>query len=310
MVDPEKSSLAPRVGAFIGASLAAIVSAGLVYWLGTGRDMTLSTPAPPPMVKAYAPAKPDAGQVVRAYEQVQQVYADQGRSGVAKFARSCAAKVSSDPASLDFCVAFDIYAASLIGDGEQARAWRADANVRDMSLARAALPPAQDPAERLGWIRELARQTSLKAPEPVTRLAQTAPRSAPQAKPAPHRSAAVSAKTTRKKPAAVKTASSRTGSAKPGSTKVSRAQAELNACRRRALAAPRTVCASPALRQADQRLQLAYRKALTAGVDPQRLAREQANFREEVTTAAPDRVAVEKLYYKRTRAVETLAESW
>jgi uncharacterized protein len=34
------------------------------------------------------------------------------------------------------------------------------------------------------------------------------------------------------------------------------------------MAAPQTVCASPALRQADQRLQLAYRKALTAGVNP------------------------------------------
>lgn len=291
MFDPDEAPQTPRAGsragAVMGAGAAALVSAGLVYWLGSGGTPTLSSPTLTPVRSAYAPAKPDAGQVVRAYEQLQEIYADGGGSGVAGFARSCANRLSSNPAALDFCVAFDIFAASLVGDAEDARAWREAAEVRDLAMARAVLPPTQDPTERLGQIRELARQASLQAPDLVQRPAQRRSPPAPKAKPAAHK----------------------TSAARPAATRIARAQAAERACRRRATAAQQTVCASPALRQADQLLHLAYRRALAAGADPQRLARDQARFRKAVNTAAPDRVAVERLYYKRTRALETFTQS-
>lgn len=295
--DQDQPSQAPRtrsrLGVILGASAAAVVSAGLVYWIGSQGDSTLSGAPPAPVRRAYAPAKPDAGQVVRAYEQLQEIYADQGASGVASFARSCADSLTSDPGALDFCVAFDIYAASVTGDDELARTWRADAEVRDLALARAALPPAQDPAARLTQIRALARQASLQDPD----LAAPAQNPGSQAKPAPAKSPSTRS-TSSARPAAVKTMSTRTAR-----------QAAVNACRSRATAAQRTVCASPALRQADQRLRIAYRRALAAGANPQRLARDQTSFRAAVNAAAPDRVAVERLYYRRTRALETLAHS-
>jgi len=282
-----------RLGVVLAASAAAAVSAGLVYWIGSQGDPTLSGAPPAPARRAYAPDKPDAGQVMRAYEQLQEVYADQGASGVASFARSCADSLTFNPGALDFCVAFDIYAASVTGDDEPSRTWRADAEVRDLALARAALPPAQDPAARLTEIRALARQASLQDPD----LAAPAQKPGSQAKPAPARSPSTRS-TSSARPASVKTTSTRTAP-----------QATVDACRSRATAAQRTVCASPALRQADQRLRIAYRRALAAGVNPQRLARDQTSFRAAVNAAAPDRVAVERLYYRRTRALETLARS-
>lgn len=294
--DQDQPSQAPRtrsrLGVILGASAAAVVSAGLVYWIGSQGDPTLSGAPPAPVRRAYAPAKPDAGQVVRAYEQLQEIYADQGPSGVASFARSCADSLTSDPGALDFCVAFDIYAASVTGDDELARTWRADAEVRDLALARAVLPPAQDAAARLAQIRALARQASLQDPDLA---AAAAPGS--QGKPEPAKS-----------PSTRSTSSARPASVKTTSTRTSRRVA-VDACRSRATAAQRTVCASPALRQADQRLRIAYRRALAAGANPQRLARDQTNFRAAVNAAAPDRVAVERLYYRRTRALETLAHS-
>jgi hypothetical protein len=56
-------------------------------------------------------------------------------------------------------------------------------------------------------------------------------------------------------------------------------------------------------------LQAAYRKAVAAGANPQDLARDQDRFRHDVNAAAPDRVAVERLYYQRTRVLEGLSES-
>lgn len=216
--------------------------------------------------------------MARAYEQLQEIYADQGASGVAGFTRSCADQLSSDPGALDFCVAFDIYASALIGDGEEARAWRSGAGARDLALARAALPPTQDPAARIARIRELARETSLQDPDLGARPAHPAT-------PRLHASAA--------RPARLEASAAR-----PASAHGARAEAEAEAakaCRRRATAGQRTVCDSPALRQADQALRRAYRRALAAGTNPRRLARDQARFRSAVNAAAPDRVAVERL---------------
>jgi uncharacterized protein YecT (DUF1311 family) len=231
--------------------------------------------------------KPDAGQVVRAYEQLQEIYADQGATGVVAFARSCGNSLRSDPGMLDFCVAFDIYGSALDSEDPQTRDWQAQAAARDLALVRSVLPPDQDPAARLAQIRALARQASLEAPTQAAPPVQ--PETRPQAPPAVSKSPPAKA-------------------ARPPAKVASRAQARrqdtVAECRRRATAAQRTVCASPALREADRRLRLTYRRAVAAGVNPRRLAREQARFRTAVNSAAPNRAAVAKLYHRRTLTLE------
>lgn len=313
----------------LGATAAALISAGLVYWIGGGGDRTLTRISHPPPV--YASPQADVGQVVRAYEQLKEVYADRGASGVADFAQGCGRSLASDPRTLDFCVAFDIYAAPLMGDDELARAWREGADARELALARVALAPTEDPVARVARIRELARQTSLEDPDLAARpqkgrapphrvrprraKAEAAPAEASAPPPAPAAAepgdqpaaqpvasastATVAAAKPRARPAAVNKASVRRA----------RPPAATDECRRKPTAGERTVCASPALRQADAQLQAAYRKAVAAGADPGDLAREQARFRRAVNAAAPDRVAVERLYYQRTRDLEGLSES-
>src|SRR5689334_21789056 len=96
-----------RLGVALGAGAAALISAGLVYWIGASEDRSLSTlqskgPPPPQAERAFAPAEPDPEQDVRAYEQLQEIYADQGATGVIDFARSCANSLRTDPGVLDF----------------------------------------------------------------------------------------------------------------------------------------------------------------------------------------------------------------
>lgn len=325
-LDPDQppSRSGTRLGAVLGACAAAVASAGLAYWIGSAGDPTFKRPGHER--PTYAPSEADAGQVVRAYQQVQDVYAKQGRTGVAGFARGCSGSLSADPAALDFCVAFDIYATSLMGEGERAQALRASATERELGLVRTALAPSEDPVARLARIRDLARSASLHdldappakvrpAPHRARRyshrpaaqvglqpVAETAPPAlaAPVEPPEPQPVVQVppgpSAEAKpRAKPAAVKKAA------------VKRPRRE--ACRQKATAGERTVCASPALREADVQLQAAYRQALAAGVSPRQLARDQARFRRAVNAAAPDRVALERLYYQRTRALENLSQS-
>jgi uncharacterized protein YecT (DUF1311 family) len=260
--------LAASRGAFAfgaAAAAAALASAGLVYWIGVSEDRSLSAGrelAAPPARRIYASPKPDARQVVRAYDQLRDVYADRGMSGVVRFARDCADGLRTDPRVLDFCLAFDIYAASLGGDDADVdldvRAWQAQARGRDLTLARRALPPDQDAAARLAEVRGLARQASLAATiAPAPNAAQTA-------------------------------------------------AAAAEACRRRVAVAQGVVCASPALRDADHRMRVAYNQALAEGAAPRRLARDQARFRAAVKAASPDRAAIARLYKRRTHALEVL----
>lgn len=337
-LDPDHtpSSLGARVGAVLGASAAALISAGLVYWISSDGDPTLKRLGHAPAAPAYAPPKADPAQVVRAYEQLQDVYADRGPDGVAGFARGCARSLAADPGALDFCIAFDIYAGSLVGDDAIARAWRATSEDRELALARAALPPGGDAVARVAQIRRLARETSLYAPGPA-RPAKPRPalhrvKAARHAKPVgqafePAREIAASsaaepvvhAPDQPAEPAAqpVEPSAATTAQAKPrtrptavkkASVRRSRA-AGSQACRRKPTPGERTVCASPSLRQADAQLQAAYRKAVAAGADAGDLARDQARFRRAVNTAAPDRVAVERLYYQRTRKLEALSQA-
>lgn len=324
-LDPDHtpSRTAAGLGAALGAGAAALISAGLVYWIGSGGDPTLKRIGHASPTPAYAPSEPDAGQVVRAYEQLKEIYAARGAAGVAGFARGCAQSLTVDPSALDFCIAFDIYAASVIGDDETARAWRANATARDLALARAALAPTADPVVRLARIREFARQVSLRDPD-LTQLQA-------KARPAPHRTGPRPARRVAKPAAepadpsldqpAAQVAAATAAEAKPARPAVVNkppvnravakrppAAAAAEGCGRKVTAGERAVCASPALRQADAELQAAYRKAVAAGANPIQLAREQARFRRSVNAAAPDRVALERLYYQRTRDLEGLSE--
>jgi hypothetical protein len=306
--EPSAARRGRRLGVALGAGAAALVSAGLAYWMSAGGDRSLSSaphaaapPAPEPQAAAprdYAAPRPDAGQVQRAYDQVQEIYADQGSAGVIGFSRSCAETVRSDPGVLDFCLAFDVYAAALEGDDPAAREWAQQAPTRDLDLARASLPPGQDPSLRLAEVRALARQTSLETPDAAD---STAAESALAESPAaPQRAPG--------NPSPANSHRTSTQAHETGATHAKRASAA-TACRRKPTAGERAVCASPALRDADRRLRLAYRRAVAAGVSPRRLAHEQARFRAAVNAAAPNRAAIARLYHRRTRTLEKLAHA-
>jgi len=283
-----------RPGTVLGAMAAALASAGLVYWISAAGDSTLGGARAlrdePATAPAHAPVHADAGEVIRAYEKLQQIYADAGAVEVARSARSCAQALSIHPQSLDFCVAFNLLAADIAPGAAPA-----DAD-QQLALVRAALPPGVDAAGRLAQLRALTRQASLQIPAGPTAPSQLA-RGGP-AKPdgAQERVAAKTA------PHSVKAASARTASTKAAVTKAAAA------CRRRAPAAPRTVCGSASLRTADARLRATYQRAAAAGVSPSRLGREQRWFRRAVQDAAPDRAAVARLYAKRTRQLQSQAK--
>jgi hypothetical protein len=197
---------------------------------------------------------------------------------VVGFARSCAQSVRSDPGVLDFCLAFDIFAAALDFDDPADDEWLSQAPQRDVDLARSVLPPGADAAARLARVRAFARQVSLEAPD--AEVARAAPSQAPS-------------------PAA------KSQSSPAASASSAKARRVVDACRSRPTAAQRTVCASPALREAEQRLRVAYRRAMAAGVNPRKLAHDQADFRADLDDAGPDSAELARLYHKRTVALES-----
>jgi hypothetical protein len=325
-LDQEPPAYAPRrrrrwPGVVLGLGIAVLVLAGAAYWL-TAEDRPLLSalrpPPRPPSAHAYAPARPDAGQVARAYGQLKEIYAERGADGVANFARTCAESLKSDPRVLDFCVAFDIFAVSLAGGDADAGAWGAGADARDLALARAALPPAEDPAARVAEIRELALRASLQdlplgAPAPPQPVSAAQPAPLPPPAPAAARPQSVRAKTPPRsstKFASAKSAKAKSAATGSASARMASAKSPAEAtCLRQAAAARHTVCASAILREADRRLREAYSDALEAGVDPRRLSRDQVLFSGAANAAAPDRDAVETLYNQRTQELEALAEA-
>jgi len=311
-----------KIGVALGATAAALASAGLVFWVGagpdravSGRDTTTSAPEAP---VAFAARRPNADQVIRAFEQLQDTYAEQGLNGVMRFARSCADELKNDPSMLDFCIAFDIYASALQDDEPATRAWQAEAGARDLALARNALAPDQDAAARLAAIGELARLASVEAPglSAPTQAQASAPAPAltrTRAKPAsPHHrpQAHVATKVHAKSKAHIQAKTRATDEASnrvAGAHVERRASAPARTCGHNATPLQRLLCESPALRDSDQRMQRAYRRALSAGVERRGLARDQARWRESVNAAAPDWLDVAQLYHRRTEALEQLA---
>jgi hypothetical protein len=141
---------------------AAAVSAGLIFWVGTARDPTSGStdtrapaPAPAPAPKPAATATVDPGEVVRAREQLQDVYARAGAAGVADYARRCADDLATAPQTLDFCIAFNLFSDALNKVRGPAR------EAEQLALIRAATPPGQSPQARLDQLRLLTGEVSV-----------------------------------------------------------------------------------------------------------------------------------------------------
>lgn len=159
-----------RLGTALAATAAALASAALAYWIGAAKDPTIGAPslnADVPVSKRYAPVRADAAEIIRAHDQLKQVYADGGPASVARFGQACSNRLAARPQDLDFCVAFNAFSARL---DAQAHVGAPD----DLALVRAALPPGQDVESRLAQIRLLAREVSLKDPAGPARESRTA----------------------------------------------------------------------------------------------------------------------------------------
>jgi hypothetical protein len=187
----EEERLAPRPPSPAGAILAAAaiaVSAGLAWWAAHPARAPAPPPvsapaAAPPRPLQYADAEPDPGQVRAAWREAQASFTQGGAQALAERSVSCAKALAAQPGRLDFCLAFDAYAAEIVAGAPGAGAaadWFAAAPDRDLALARSALPQEVDAANRLAQVQALTTAV-LPKPEPKP-AASEAPR--------PHRPAA------------------------------------------------------------------------------------------------------------------------
>jgi hypothetical protein len=164
----------------LGAVFALAASAGLAWWLVSSQaPAPAPTVAVRPLARLVAPAKADFTQVQRAFDAVQDAYADGGADGLAQADDDCAAALKTDARVLDYCLAFDLFASAVApqvarGDPEGVR----------LAQARAALPPGADPAARVSQVRALMRQASLGGAAAAPRIASEEP-AAPVIRPVP-----------------------------------------------------------------------------------------------------------------------------
>jgi hypothetical protein len=178
----------------LAAMVALVASAGLAWWIASpnppadvaGAPPQSPTPAAPahqtkPAPLRYAPAEPDPAQVRRALADAQQAYADGGAEGLVQASAACARQLPLDPSRLDYCLAYDVYAAQIVppGSGPAAADWFKEARDRDVALAAAALPAGVDAANRMTQVGELTRAVlpggPAKAKPPTLRVAKAAP---------------------------------------------------------------------------------------------------------------------------------------
>lgn len=290
----------PRPGAVIGAAMALAVSVGLVAWFVTsegGRSRedfaAVRQNAPAPAATAQGPSPdPSAEQVEQAWRKVKDVYADAGAPGLVSFSRTCAEALDEDGRILDYCLAFDMYAAAVHGQGPGPEgAWFAAGEARRLRMAASALGPGIDPNARLAQVRTMMRMVSLGPavaepadvqPVPVTR----------EKPPPPRRVTAPFPPASGAKPQQM-----RSEEVAPRST---------SDCRFEPTPAARRACDNPALEQAQARMRRAYAYALAASVDPEQLDREQAAWR-TAWNAASDAETARALYERRTRELEKIA---
>jgi hypothetical protein len=286
---PAEVPTARRGWPIAGAAAAGVVSLGLIWWLAVPHEpapvQVAPIRAPAPAAIPKAPAAADPAQVGRAFEAVQDTFADSGPEGLARADADCAAALKADGRVLDYCLAFDLFAAAVapqVARAEPQTAW--------LAAAREALPAGVDPAARLAAVRSLMRQASLgeepraerPAPRPVKASAPQRPAASAPERQARRRAAArvLHAAFTRKPPA--------------------------DACAGRPTVADRLLCGDAKVWAADGRMRRAYEAALAAGVDPLKVDAAQARFH-EARDSAKDAAAVEALYDQRTRELEDLS---
>jgi uncharacterized protein YecT (DUF1311 family) len=250
--------------------------------------MVAEAPAPPPV---RAPAVADEDQVRQAYEQVQTVYATAGVDGLTRFARTCGEALAKDARVLDYCLAFEMFAAAVAPPKGEAGRWFADGGSRRLTLAKAALPAGVDPAQRIGEVEQAMRRASgadqLAKVEPV-REASPEPKARPIRRETPKVAAAK-----QQVRLAIARKAAKTRAPAPARDRCARAPNQ----------AERVLCANPDIEAADARLRQAYSQALEEGVDPIQLAREQAAWR-QARDAAATRDAMAKVYARRIEELE------
>jgi hypothetical protein len=289
--DAERPPASPRSRTPLIAGLlaAAVLSGGLAMWLaspdrGGFRNPDVVRVQPRLMPVRIAPSAADPEQVRRAYEDFTNVYAASGAPGLARFGDSCAASLKGDPRILDFCLAFDLVADTVQGDG----AGEGRDEARRVALVRAALPPGAEPDARIAEVRRLMRQVSgvPEAPGPPARVTRAiAPRPQAPARANLQKAAAKAPlQTARAQPAVARRADPCAG--KPR--------------------ADRMVCAFPALAAQHRQMRAAYDRALAAGADPLEIDRAQAEWREQ-RNAAHDSKQLSALYAQRIRELSAAA---
>lgn len=189
-----------RTGAILAALLAVAAAAGLGWWLSApdrGPSDPVQASRPPAAAAApagpvrYAGATPDRAQVRAAYDKVRDLYGEGGPAALVQASQDCARNLPGDPARLDYCLAFDIYAADILpadpiqgGSAEGgAGAWFHDADARAVALAGAALPAFVSAEGRVGEVRALTLTVLPKAAHRPHALRKAKARTA---RPRPH----------------------------------------------------------------------------------------------------------------------------
>ncbi|MDE2487380.1 MAG: hypothetical protein KGO51_08280 [Alphaproteobacteria bacterium] len=171
--DAPPSRRGPRIGALAAGFLALAASAALAWWVAhPQRTPAPPAPAPPPRPAAasqplrYASDEPDPAQVRRAYGDVQKAFAEGGPDALVQASLACASDAPADPGRLDYCLAFDDYAALVVRGARDAQAqtqWFGAAPDRDLALARSVLPQDVDAGNRLAQVSAL---TTAVLPKP------------------------------------------------------------------------------------------------------------------------------------------------
>jgi len=163
----------PRLGVILAGLVAALASAAMAWWVVApdGSRQIAAVPsvatapvkaAPPAAPLRYAAADPDPNQVRRAWRDVRQTYGDGGPEALVRGSQACARGVPAEPQSLDYCLAYDIYASAVATDRGQAD-WFGDAAGRGLALARTALPEGLDAPNRIAQVAALTRAVLPKA---------------------------------------------------------------------------------------------------------------------------------------------------
>jgi uncharacterized protein YecT (DUF1311 family) len=192
---------------------------------------------------------------------------------------------------LDYCLAFEMFAAAVAPPEGMAGRWFAQGGDRRLDLARAALPDGADPALRIGQVEQLMRQASgADLPARVEPVRETAPE--PKVRPPPREPMKVVAAKRQ----------ARLAIARKAAKSPARAPAP-DRCARIASVAERVLCANPDIEVADARLRQAYSQALEAGADPIALARQQASWR-QARDGAATRDAMARVYARRIEELE------